>query len=87
MEGFVSASLIFCIGPLAVQGAIEDGLMGDFTKLAIKSLLDAFASLAFATSLVPGAAASAIPIFIFQGGASILASLGADFFTGQWQLK
>lgn len=82
VEGFVSATLIFCIGPLAVQGAIEDGLLGDFTKLAIKSLLDGFASLAFATSLGPGVVAAAIPVFIFQGGISILASLGTDFFTG-----
>ena len=81
VEGFVSASLIFCIGPLAVQGAIEDGLLGDFTKLAIKSLLDAFSSLAFATTLGPGVVASAIPVFIFQGGISILASLGTDVFT------
>ncbi len=81
VEGFVTASLIFCVGPLTIQGAIEDGLLGDFTKLAIKSMLDGFAALAFATTLGPGVIASVIVILLFQGGISLLAGLGNNFFT------
>ena len=81
VEGFVTASLVFCVGPLTVQGAIEDGLMGDYTKLAIKSMLDGFAALAFATTLGPGVLASIIVILGFQGGIALLARLGSDVFT------
>jgi len=81
VEGFVTASLIFCVGPLTIQGAIEDGLMGDFTKLAVKAMLDGFAALAFATTLGPGVIASVIVIVIFQGGLSLLAGMGSNVFT------
>ena len=81
VEGFVTASLIFCVGPLTIQGAIEDGLTGDFTKLAIKAMLDGFAALAFATTLGPGVIASVIVIIIFQGGLSLLAGMGSNVFT------
>lgn len=81
VEGFVTASLIFCVGPLTIQGAIEDGLMGDYTKLAIKAMLDGFAALAFATTLGPGVIASVIVIIIFQGGLSLLAGMGSNVFT------
>jgi hypothetical protein len=81
IEGFVTASLVFCVGPLTIQGAIEDGLTGDYTKLAIKAMLDGFAALAFASTMGAGVIASVIVILIFQGGLSLLASLGADFFT------
>ena len=81
VEGFVTASLVFCVGPLTIQGAIEDGLVGDYTKLAIKSMMDGFAALAFATTLGPGVLASIIVILGFQGGISLLAGLGANVFT------
>lgn len=81
VEGFVTASLIFCVGPLAIQGAIEDGLMGDYTKLAVKAMMDGFAALAFATTLGPGVIASALVVLLYQGSISLLASLGANFFT------
>lgn len=81
VEGFVTASLIFCVGPLTIQGAIEDGLMGDYTKLAIKAMMDGFAAMAFATTLGPGVIASIIVILIFQGGISLLASLSSNVFT------
>ncbi|MCP4356498.1 MAG: DUF554 domain-containing protein [Chloroflexi bacterium] len=81
IEGFVTASLVFCVGPLTIQGAIEDGLTGDFTKLAVKAMLDGFAALAFASTMGAGVIASVIVIVVFQGGLSLLASLGADFFT------
>ncbi len=81
VEAFVTASLVFCVGPLTIQGAIEDGLVGDYTKLAIKAMLDGFAALAFATTLGPGVLASIIVILGFQGGISLLASLGSNIFT------
>ena len=81
VEGFVTASLIFCVGPLTIQGAIEDGLMGDYTKLAIKAMMDGFAAMAFATTLGPGVIASVIVILIFQGGISLLAGLSSNVFT------
>ena len=77
VEAFVTASLVFCVGPLTIQGSIEDGLMGDYTKLAVKALMDGFAAMAFATTLGPGVIASVIVIFLFQGGISLLAGLGA----------
>ncbi|MFN2138533.1 MAG: DUF554 domain-containing protein [Candidatus Promineifilaceae bacterium] len=81
VEGFVTASLIFCVGPLTIQGSIEDGLMGDYTKLAIKALMDGFAAMAFATTLGPGVIASVIVIFFFQGGISLLARMSTSVFT------
>ncbi len=81
VQAFVTASIVFCVGPLTIQGAIEDGLMGDYTKLAIKSMLDGFAALAFAATLGPGVLASIIVILGFQGGLALLANFGAAFFT------
>lgn len=81
VEAFVTASLVFCVGPLTIQGAIEDGLLGDYTKLAIKAMLDGFAALAFAATLGPGVLASILVILGFQGGISLLASLGSNVFT------
>lgn len=81
VEAFVTASLVFCVGPLTILGSIEDGLMGDYTKLAVKALMDGFAALAFAATLGPGVIASVIVIFLFQGGIALLASVGANFFT------
>jgi uncharacterized membrane protein YqgA involved in biofilm formation len=74
-RGFVTASLVFCIGPLAILGSIQDGLLGDYTLLAIKSTLDGFASLAFASTLGIGVAFAALTVFVYQGGISLLAML------------
>jgi uncharacterized membrane protein YqgA involved in biofilm formation len=81
VQAFVTASIVFCVGPLTIQGAIEDGLLGDYTKLAIKAMLDGFAALAFATTLGPGVLASIVVILGFQGGIALLARLGSSFFT------
>src|ERR1700712_2148957 len=58
-EGFVTASLLFCVGPLTVVGSIQDGLTGDYQTLASKALLDGFASIAFAAALGWGGALAA----------------------------
>ena len=72
-KGFVTASLIFCVGPMTVLGSIRDGMVGDYTLLAIKSLLDGFAALALASSLGIGVILSAVTVLVFQGGISLLA--------------
>ncbi len=72
-EGFVTASLVFCVGPMTILGAIEDGLTGDYSLLAIKSVLDGFAALAFASSLGVGVLFSVFTVLIYQGGLTLLA--------------
>lgn len=71
--GFFTASLLFCVGPIAILGSIQDGLSGEYQLLAVKSILDGFASLAFASSMGVGVLFSAMPILIYQGGISLLA--------------
>ena len=83
MRGFLTASLIFCVGPLAILGSIQDGLDGNFTTLAVKSVLDGFASIAFASSFGMGVLFSALPIFVLQGGISLLTMQLASLFTSQ----
>jgi len=80
-EGFVVASLVFCVGPLTILGSIQDGLRGDFQLLAIKSLLDGFAALAFASALGWGVGFSALTVLIYQGTLTLAASAVADVFT------
>jgi uncharacterized membrane protein YqgA involved in biofilm formation len=73
ITGFVNASLVFTIGPLAILGALSDGLGQGIEQLATQSILDAFASLAFAASLGWGVALSAIPVGVWQGLVTVLA--------------
>ena len=73
VEGFVDASLVFCIGPLAILGSLSDGLGRGIDQLALKSTLDAFAALAFAASLGWGVAASAASVGVWQGVLTLLA--------------
>lgn len=77
IEGFVTASLVFCIGPLAILGSLSDGLGQGIEQLALKSVLDGFASLAFAATLGWGVAASAISVAVFQGVITVI-----GFFAG-----
>jgi len=79
VEGFVDASLIFCIGPLAILGSLSDGLGQGIDQLALKSILDGFGSLAFAASLGWGVAASALSVGIVQGLFTILGALLGSF--------
>jgi uncharacterized membrane protein YqgA involved in biofilm formation len=74
-RGFVTASLVFCVGPMTILGSIQDGLLGDYQLLAIKSVLDGFGGLAFASTLGIGVAFSALTILIYQGGVSIAAMM------------
>lgn len=67
VQGFVTASLVFCVGPLAILGSLSDGLGLGLDQLALKSILDGFASIAFAASLGWGVAASALVVGVYQG--------------------
>jgi len=83
IQGFVTASLVFCVGPLTFVGSIQDG-MGlpiGFEQLAIKSILDLFASLAFASSLGIGVMFSVLTVLGVQGGLALLGSLAGDFMS------
>lgn len=75
VEGFVTASLVFCVGPLAVLGPLSDGLGRGIDQLALKSTLDGFAALAFAASLGWGVAASALSVLVVQGVLTLLGAL------------
>ncbi len=74
VRGFLTASLLFCVGPLTILGSIQDGLRGDTSLLAVKSVLDGFASLAFASTLGIGVMFSTLVILVYQGGISLLAA-------------
>lgn len=73
VEGFVTATLTVCIGAMAIVGAIEDGIFGDYSILATKAVLDLIIVLVMTCSLGKGCAFSAIPVAIFQGTITILA--------------
>ncbi len=77
-EGFVTASLVFCVGPLTILGSLDNGLTGDVQLLAIKSMLDGVASIAFAAALGPGVALSALTVLVIQGGIAGAAFLLRD---------
>jgi uncharacterized protein len=83
ITGFVTASLVFCIGPLTFVGSMQDG-MGlpiGFQQLAIKSALDGFAALAFAASFGVGVAFSILTILILQGGLALMGSVLGEFMS------
>jgi hypothetical protein len=68
------ASLLFCIGPIAILGSIQAGLTGDYNLLVIKSVLDGFAAMAFASTLGVGVLFSAAMILVYQGAITLLAA-------------
>ena len=82
-EGFVTASLLFCVGPLTVVGAIQDGLTGDSEALVTKATLDGFASIALSATLGWGVGLAAVTILVVQGGISLGAGLFEDVLTGE----
>ncbi|MGN9165192.1 DUF554 domain-containing protein [Tissierellaceae bacterium HCP3S3_D8] len=80
-KGFVTASLVYCIGAMAVVGALESGLLGDHQTLFAKSLIDGIAAIIFASTLGIGVLFSTISVFIYQGSIVILAGLLKDILT------
>ncbi len=81
VTGFVTASLVYCVGAMAVVGSLEEGIKGDSSILYAKSLLDGVASVAFASTLGIGVVFSIIPIFIYQGGITLLGTYLNQFLT------
>lgn len=79
IEGFVTSSLLFCIGPLAILGSLSDGLGNGIDQLLLKSSLDLFAALAFAATLGWGVALSAVPVGIWQGFLTIMGVAAGAF--------
>ncbi len=77
-EAFFTASLLFCVGPLTVVGAIQDGLTGNYDVLATKAVLDGFAAAAIAASLGPGVAFAALSVLVVQGAIALSAGLLED---------
>jgi uncharacterized membrane protein YqgA involved in biofilm formation len=73
VRGFMTSSILFCTGPMAILGAIQDGLIGDYQLLAIKSVMDGFAAFALASTLGPGVLFSGLTVFFYQGMFSLMA--------------
>lgn len=73
-DGFVTASLLFCVGAMAIVGALENGLTGNYDTLKAKAVLDGISSIVFASSLGIGVSFSAVAILLYQGAISLLAS-------------
>lgn len=78
---FVTTSLIYCVGAMAIMGALEDGLTGNATTLYAKSLLDGTSAVVFTTTMGFGVAFSAIPVFLYQGTITLMASGLKSFLT------
>jgi len=82
-DGFVSASIMFCVGSMAILGALEDGLRGDPTIFLTKATLDGFASIPLASTYGVGVLFSAVPILLYQGAMTLAAGSLRGFVTPQ----
>ncbi len=80
-QGFITASLVFCIGAMAIVGAIQDGLTGNASTLYAKSMIDGIASIVFASTMGIGVVFASISVLIYQGSISLLASLLTGILT------
>ncbi|MBR4068567.1 MAG: DUF554 domain-containing protein [Clostridia bacterium] len=80
-KGFVTASLIFCVGAMAVVGALDSGIRGDHSTLIAKSMLDGVTSLLLASTLGIGVMLSAVPILLYQGSIALLGTVIAPFLS------
>ena len=81
VDAFVTASLTVSIGAMAIVGSIEDGVLGDYSVLAVKSVLDFIISIMMTASMGKGAGFSAIPVFVFEGSITLLSRLIAPIMT------
>ena len=82
-EGFVTASLLFCVGAMAIVGSLENGLTGNYDTLKAKSLLDGISSIVFASSLGIGVAFSGVAVLVYQGLISLSASFISPYLGGE----
>ncbi len=81
VEGFLTASLLFCVGPMTILGALQDGLTGDYQILATKAVMDGFSALAFAAAMGIGVLFSTVVILVYQGGLTLFAALLQPWLT------
>ena len=82
-KAFVTATLVYCVGAMAIVGAINDGLLGDSSTLVTKGIIDGITSVVLAASLGYGVLFSAIPVVIYQGAMTLLAGLLDEVLAGQ----
>lgn len=80
-QGFVTASLVFCVGAMAVVGSLDSGIRGDHSTLIAKSVMDGVASIVFASSLGIGVMLSVVPVLVYQGAIALLGTLIAPFLS------
>jgi len=80
-EGFVTASLVYCVGAMAIVGSLEDGLIGNTATLFAKSILDGISAVIFAATMGIGVAFAALPVFIYQGTITIMAGFIKPWLT------
>ena len=83
VDGFVSSSLLFCVGAMAIVGSLEDGLNGNYTILFAKSIMDGVAAVVFSASLGIGVYLSCLTLLVYQGGITLLAGFIRPFLTDQ----
>lgn len=81
-QGFLTASLLFCVGPMTIVGAVQDGLFGDWSILGAKAILDGISAAALAAALGPGVLLSLFVILVYQGGLTLLARVLAHTLSG-----
>lgn len=80
-EGFVTATLLFCIGSMAIMGSLDSGIRGDHTILYTKSVMDGISALLFASSMGAGVVLAAVPVLLYQGAITLLASALEPFLS------
>lgn len=80
-EGFVTATLLFCVGSMAIMGSLDSGLRGDHTVLYTKAIMDGISALIFASSMGIGVLLSAVPILLYQGNITLLSSFIQPYLT------
>jgi uncharacterized membrane protein YqgA involved in biofilm formation len=80
-QGFVTASILFCSGSMAIVGSLESGLLGNHEMLYTKSILDGTISIVFSASMGIGVLFSAMPVLVYQGGIALLSMVVKDFLT------
>lgn len=80
-KGFVTASLVYCVGAMAIMGSLDSGLRGDHATLIAKSILDGVSAIVFASTMGAGVALSALAVFLYQGTITLLAQFIAPYLT------
>lgn len=83
VEGFVNASVLFCVGAMAINGALEAGLNQNYTILISKSVIDGVTAITFSSAMGVGVAFSALPILVYEGGLTLLAQLVGGYLSSE----